>query len=238
MYTGSTHLEEEEVHPELLRDDEHDELVRSRAEEEREHHRAELAQPETRHRGRIHVAQQEGVHRAVPLARELVPGRGVPPVVIEAAVGETVHMRARARVSVAARDCRGRKGDSLGELGEAVADTLCGWADEPGARDDGLVVSRTEDKVEEQEQGDHERQREVQDRTPHRRPRRGQLWDDETLGDSVQQRERAERRHRLLEDVQRANPGDTVIQKAHRRTKDQGLTYLSAGTRARIRASG
>ena len=49
-----------------------------------------------------------------------------------------------------------------------------------------MVVSRTEDKVEEQEQGYHERHREVQDGAPHWGPRRGQLGDDEALGDSVE----------------------------------------------------
>ena len=68
------YLEEKEVHPQLLRDDEHDQLVRGGAEQEREHHRAQLAQPEARHRGRIHVPEKESVHGAVPLARELVPG--------------------------------------------------------------------------------------------------------------------------------------------------------------------
>lgn len=64
--------------------------MRGCAEEEREHHRAELAQAEARHRGRVHVAHEEGVHRPIPLARELVPGGGVPPVVVEAAIGKTM----------------------------------------------------------------------------------------------------------------------------------------------------
>lgn len=38
--------------------------------------------------GVVDVAQEERVHGAVPIARELVPGRAVPPIGVEATVGK------------------------------------------------------------------------------------------------------------------------------------------------------
>ena len=87
-----THLEREQVEPDLLRHDGHDELVRGGAEEEGDEHGALARELVAAHRGRVHVPEQEGVHRPVPLARELVPRGRVPPVVVERTVGKAVHM--------------------------------------------------------------------------------------------------------------------------------------------------
>ena len=89
---GGTHLHHKEVEPDLLRHDGHDELVRGGAEEEGDEHGALARELVAAHRRRVHVPEQEGVHRPVPLARELVPRGRVPPVVVERPVGKAVHM--------------------------------------------------------------------------------------------------------------------------------------------------
>ena len=86
------YLQGEQVEPDLLRDDGHDELVRGGAEEEGDEHGALARELVAAHRRRVHVPEQEGVHRPVPLARELVPRGRVPPVVVERPVGKAVHM--------------------------------------------------------------------------------------------------------------------------------------------------
>ena len=62
--------------------------MRGGAQQERDEHGALAGELVRAHRRRVDVAQEEGVHGLVPLARELVPGRRIPPVVVELAVGE------------------------------------------------------------------------------------------------------------------------------------------------------
>lgn len=82
------HLHYHQVAAQLLEDAPHDQLVHAGAEQEGDE-RGRGARDAERADGRVvDVSQQECVHGAVPVARELVPRRAVPPVGVEAAVGE------------------------------------------------------------------------------------------------------------------------------------------------------
>ena len=75
--------------PNLLGNDRHDELVHGRAEEEGEEHGRLARELVGADRGGVDVAEEEGVHGLVPFPAEFIPGGGVPPILIELAVGET-----------------------------------------------------------------------------------------------------------------------------------------------------
>lgn len=62
--------------------------MHARAKEEGEERGGRARDSESADRRVVDVPQQKSMHGAVPVPRELVPGRAVPPVGVEAAVGE------------------------------------------------------------------------------------------------------------------------------------------------------
>ena len=82
------HLHDQKVATELFEDAPHDELVHARREQEGDHGGGAARELKGRDARMIDVAQEEVVYRPVPVASELIPRDRVPPVGIEASIGE------------------------------------------------------------------------------------------------------------------------------------------------------
>lgn len=80
------HHHKKPIPPKLPRNTPHNQLMRQRTNHKRRHGRKRPAH--SRARRRVHVTAEEMVHGDIPLARELEPVEAVPPVGVEAAVGE------------------------------------------------------------------------------------------------------------------------------------------------------
>lgn len=65
--------------PYLLGHDYHHQFMNRGAQQKGDEHRARLGQLVAPHSRRVHMPQQELVHRFVPLAREFIPRGRIPP---------------------------------------------------------------------------------------------------------------------------------------------------------------
>ena len=94
------HLQEEEVPSQFLEQTPHDELVNASTEEE-SYERSCVLVDFHRGNGRmVDVAEEEVVHRPIPISCKLIPGHTIPPVGIEPPISE------------------------IGEFGEEIEDAL------------------------------------------------------------------------------------------------------------------
>ena len=84
------HLRKEQVATELAAHNNHDELMEQTGQHEGEYGRHVASQTAVHDQFHVNVLQQEVVHGAVPLSRKLVHRAGIPPVLVEFAVGEAV----------------------------------------------------------------------------------------------------------------------------------------------------
>lgn len=87
------HLRDHQIAAQLLEDAPHDEFVHAGAEQKGDEGGRGAGDAQRADGRVVDVPQQKGVHGPVPVARELVPRRAVPPVAVEAAVGEQGEFR-------------------------------------------------------------------------------------------------------------------------------------------------